>query len=237
MSRSTEQQLRDLFAADAAVAPEAVDLAAGARHRVRRRRRVLAAWTSGAGTAVVLVTMGMFGAHGPVPPPQAQSPSIAPVAQSPTQPVFTAETFDRVAPGGPLADPGMAMASCVKGYSPAALAENAFAFDGTVTGIGLSRSDRGPTTGLLGLRAVTFHVDAWFKGGRGTTAVVDMASPSMIGKGVGETVPSYEVGTRLLVSGMPRWGGAPFDKAIAWGCGFTRYYSPERAAEWATAAR
>jgi hypothetical protein len=49
--------------------------------------------------------------------------------------------------------------------------------------------------------------------------------------------PGYRIGTRLLVSGMPRWGGAPLADAIAWGCGFTRYYSPATAAAWATAMK
>ncbi len=48
--------------------------------------------------------------------------------------------------------------------------------------------------------------------------------------------PAYEVGKPLLVSGEPRWGGAPLKDAIAWSCGgFTRYYEPSVAAEWRTA--
>jgi len=39
---------------------------------------------------------------------------------------------------------------------------------------------------------------------------------------MGETVPSYGVGSRLLVSGEPRWGGGALTNAIAWGCGFTQ---------------
>ncbi len=101
----------------------------------------------------------------------------------------------------------------------------------------LSLRRRRSTTGLLPLRAVTFQVHEWFKGGDANSAVVDMTQPSTTAKGIDETVPSYQVGTRLLVSGMPRWGGAPLDEAIARGCGFTRYYGPERAAEWAAATR
>ena len=52
-----------------------------------------------------------------------------------------------------------------------------------------------------------------------------------------EFVPAYQIGTRLLVSGTPRWGGAPLADPIAWGCGFTRYYSRATAAEWSTATR
>ncbi len=237
MSDSTEQQLRDLFAADAAAAPAAGDLATGVRNQVRRRRRMLAAWTSSVATVVVVLTAGALGLHRSEPPPQAQRPSVAPVVQSPTQQVLTAEGYDRVVPGGPLVDARVALASCAKGYSPATLAENAFAFDGTVISIGPGITGRRPDTGVSALRAVTFRVNAWFKGGSGETAVVDMTQPGMAGKMIDETVPSYGMGTRLLVSGMPRWGGAPLDNAIAWGCGFTRYHSPERAAEWAAATR
>lgn len=78
-------------------------------------------------------------------------------------------------PGDPLAFG--APQSCVKAYSPETLAENAFAFDGTVTGIGPARTERGPQPVPLDLRSVTFQVHTWFKGGSAGTAVVD--SPSM----------------------------------------------------------
>ena len=42
-----------------------------------------------------------------------------------------------------------------------------------------------------------------------------------------------ELGTRLLVSGEPRWGGDALDEPIAWPCGFTRPWTEEEAAEWA----
>lgn len=48
--------------------------------------------------------------------------------------------------------------------------------------------------------------------------------------------PSYGVGTRLLVSGEPRWGGTdPLRDAFAWGCGFTRYYDAQAATDWTDA--
>ena len=44
----------------------------------------------------------------------------------------------------------------------------------------------------------------------------------------------YDIGSRLLVSGEPRWEGSPLDAPIAWGCGFARYYDPQTAAVWRT---
>jgi hypothetical protein len=42
-------------------------------------------------------------------------------------------------------------------------------------------------------------------------------------------------GDRLLVAGVPRWGGDPLEDAIAWDRGFTGIYSPARASEWRAA--
>lgn len=234
MSTSTEQQLRDLFDADAAAAPEGLDLGAAARHRVRRRRRIQAAWISAAATAAIVTAVGAFVLDRPTGQPQAQTSSGTSVAHSPTSPPITANLPSGRVPGGPLADTNPAQ--CVKEYSPTTLAENAFAFDGTVTSIGRGRTDR-PSTEDSGLRSVTFQVNEWFKGGAGATAVVDMNDPLLSGPGIDERLPAYQVGSRLLVTGMPRWGGAPLENAIAWGCGFTRYYSPEMAAQWATATK
>jgi hypothetical protein len=120
--------------------------------------------------------------------------------------------------------------SCVERYSPAAVANRAFAFDGTVTSIDAGTTDR-PGRGALHYAAVTFSVNEWFDGGSGPTATVDMAPPTAFAHSEAQRW-SYEVGTRLLVSGEPRWGGAPLDDAIGWGCGFTRYYDPTPAASW-----
>ena len=68
MNGSTEQQLRDLFAADAAEAPDGLDLAAGAKGRVRRRRRTQSMLLAAAG--VVVIAAGANSLH---PPTRAQS--------------------------------------------------------------------------------------------------------------------------------------------------------------------
>lgn len=40
---------------------------------------------------------------------------------------------------------------------------------------------------------------------------------------------AYGLGSRLLVSGQPRWGGNALKFPIAWSCGFTRYHDPSSA--------
>lgn len=232
MRTSTEQQLRDLFATDAAAVPERLDLAAGARHRVRRRRQIQAAWTSAAAVIAVVVVGGVLGLDRPASQPQALSPSSALTERSP---MSSTGLPAQVAPGAPLAD--VNGGSCAKDYSPVTLAQNAFAFDGIVASIGSVLTDQRSTAGLPTLLAVTFHVNVWFKGGSDSTVVVYMTRPSRIASGGDETVPSYAIGSRLLVTGMPIWGGEALDKPVAWGCGFTRYYSQEMATEWADAMR
>ena len=130
---------------------------------------------------------------------------------------------------GPVGDGG-ATASCVESYSVKTIGNRAFAFDGTVTAIapgGTNESDKG----ALDTVAVTFSVNEWFKGGTNETVTVDLISPTS--DIAGDETPAYEEGTRLLVSGEPRWGGQPLDDAIAWSCGgFTRYYEATVADEW-----
>ncbi|MGV9213499.1 hypothetical protein ACTFTM_16710 [Micromonospora sp. RB23] len=231
MNQSTERELRELFAADAAHAPDERAVAAAAVRQVHRRRRTLL--VAGATSALIVAT-GVYGVNRPAATPQAQPSVTSPV--TPAASTSAADLPAGVEPGDPLA---FGAAQCVKPYAPETLAEQAFAFDGTVTGIGPARTGRGAHP-PLDLRSVTFQVHAWFKGGSGGTAVVDMSPPDG-GPGTGDPTsehgPTYQVGTRLLVSGMPRWGGAALADPIAWGCGFTRYYSPSRATEWATATK
>ncbi|MBU2670284.1 hypothetical protein KOI35_42960 [Actinoplanes bogorensis] len=229
MSQSIERELAELFAADAAAAPDEQVVAAAAVRRVHRRRRALA--TTAAAATAVIVGAGVYGVSRPdATPPQAQPPvtsSSAPAWAAPAvAPPAGAE------PGDPLTS---GAAQCVKEYSAETLAEQAFAFDGTVTAIGpaqTSRDEQPP----LDLRSVTFQVHTWFKGGSGATVAVDMSAPGG-GDVTSENAPAYRIGTRMLVSGMPRWGGEPLADPIAWGCGFTRYYSPTLAADWATATK
>lgn len=121
---------------------------------------------------------------------------------------------------------------CVERYSPGTVVNRAFAFEGVVTDIGSAESNR-TDRGHLELVGVTFAVSEWFSGGSASTVTVDMEPPVQAAPGLAEGVPSYAVGSRLLVSGEPRWGGGrPLKDAIAWGCGFTRYYDPVTAESW-----
>jgi hypothetical protein len=131
--------------------------------------------------------------------------------------------------------PDDASASCVESYAPEAVAARSFAFDGEVVKIGPSVSDRGDG-GDLDLPGVTFDVHEWFKGGHEDTVTVDMQPPSTDSAPSEDEGDAYGVGSRLLVSGEARWGGAALDQPIAWACGFTRYYDPETATAWRDAS-
>jgi len=122
-------------------------------------------------------------------------------------------------------------ASCVEEYSPENLVARDFAFDGTVEAVGEAdvSGAEGDSDGSV---PVTFTVAEWFAGGEGDRVTVDMPAPGMVSSDGGIT---YEVGSRLLVSGEPRFGGEPLDDAVAWGCGFTRAYDDATAAEWRAA--
>lgn len=121
--------------------------------------------------------------------------------------------------------PGVGAASCVEEYTPQAVTGRAFAFDGTVTDIADEQTD-------LGYVAVTFAVNEWFHGSNAGTLAVEMAPPETTTFETAVSGGSYEVGSRLLVSGEPRWGGDALNDAVAWGCGFTRYYDEPTAASW-----
>lgn len=100
------------------------------------------------------------------------------------------------------------------------------------------------TAAVLPLVAVTFHVNQWFRGGSlvsATSVTVDIAPPIPVdGRSTDDMAmagQTYGVGTRLLVSGEPRWEGASLSDLIAWGCGFTRYQDPDTADSWRAAVR
>lgn len=220
MTTQTEQQLRDLFAFDASRVSTVDGLAEAARQRARRRCRKQLAWVAGV-AAVLVGTGGAISLTAGWLSPQASTPLVA----APSAP-------SRV---GAL--PDGRVNSCVESYSPTAVARRAFAFDGTVVEIGPARTNRAGAE--LPLVAVTFHVNQWFHGGSSASVIVDMAQPIADGAGapIDEASPSYGVGTRLLVSGEPRWGGAPLDDPIAWGCGFTRYHDTDTAGLWRDTAK
>ena len=119
-------------------------------------------------------------------------------------------------------------------YAASAVRELGFAFDGVVVEVGASVSDRGDEADLE-LAGVTFEVREWFSGGESKTVTVDMLPPSAAAILSGVDY-AYGVGSRLLISGQPRWGGSPLQQPIAWGCEFTRYYDSATAAAWREAS-
>lgn len=122
-------------------------------------------------------------------------------------------------------------AECVQAYAPDTLVLRSFAFDGTVTSIEIREDSRLPE-GEQEVPWVTFEVHRWFKGGSASEVGVWIENLN-----VNTTVGTIEAepGTRLLVSGEPRWGGDTLDDAIAWPCGFTQPWTEEGASEWRTA--
>lgn len=148
-------------------------------------------------------------------------PAATKASASPTLPAPASATA--AAAGGGTLGEGSA-SSCVAIYSPSAVAERSFAFDGTVVGIAEGTTNE-PDMGDLDTVAVTFDVTEWFRGGSGPRVTVDMGR-----------FGAAAVGDRLLVAGELRWGGAPLEDAIAWQCGgFTRDYEEEVAAQWRAA--
>jgi len=129
-------------------------------------------------------------------------------------------------PDGPATD-------CVESYDhdPSTLTNRRFAFDGTVAAVGDPVSERRSVG--VGYVGVTFEVHEWFTGGSGATVTVDLL-PAGAYADLGRAT-AWGVGTRLLVSGMPRWDGPPLDAPVGWPCGFTRYYDPATADAWRTA--
>lgn len=123
---------------------------------------------------------------------------------------------------------------CVEEYSPDTLRNRAFAFDGTVVSIDLRQDPQLEVEEEDDSRVpwVSFSVHRWYRGGSGDEVGVWIENLNI--ETSAGTITA-EPGTRLLVAGEPRWGGAPLDDAIAWPCGFTQPYMPEVAAEWEAA--
>jgi hypothetical protein len=213
-------RLLERLAADVSVPPAPVaDLLRRGRTARRRRRYVLA----GTAAAGLLVAAGTVGTVVTVTGGDSGGTTSSEALDDPTG--------DR---SGELPEAGAA--SCVAGWEEdRPIAEQLdFAFDGVVTDVGPALTDR-PGSGGLVLVGVTFQVREWFAGGTGPEVTVDMQPPLRPGEGRSDdTVPAFAAGSRLLVGGSPRWGGAPLDDPIAWGCGFTRYYDQGTADAWRT---
>ena len=115
----------------------------------------------------------------------------------------------------PSDDPGTGIGSCVETYSPEALANREFAFDGIVEAIDGD--------------SVTFSINEAFAGDGAGGDTVTLSAPGMSGTSVTSAGgPTLTVGERYLVAG---------DGDFVWACGFTQPYDQAVAAEWAEATR
>ena len=152
-----------------------------------------------------------------------------PVAVSPSRP---GQTLPTGTSGHKTGTPSQGVAaSCVSMFSPAELKKRAYAFDGTV----LKIVEQGDKPGPGPVYLLTLQVHEWFKpaDGAGTATVLTFNPPEGSGYQVSVDFPDYTVGSRLLITGEPRWGGSnPLKDAVAFGCGFSRAYTPADAATW-----
>ncbi|GAA1382328.1 hypothetical protein [Catellatospora chokoriensis] len=178
--------------------------AAPPARRTWRLVAVTAATLAAAAAAFVLIGL----------PGQGQSPPAA------------ATSTPASATPAPQGDVFGGSASCVETYSPQALRQRAFAFDGTVLAIGQTDPTKVETSPEV---PVTFQVHRWYRGGQGEQVTVAMMPPGAI-TSAGDA--GYGIGSRLLVSGEPRFGGRPLDDPIAWSCGFTRWHTATDAQTW-----
>ena len=190
----------------------------GARRRLHRRMATIAA------VPVVLVAtfVGTHLASDPAPGRlTAATPNVSPSSQQP-------------AASGASQDPGSSISNfkCVETYDLTSLKGRDFAFDGTVSGIAAIQPPQAETDARAGYLAVTFIVHEWFRGGDQATVTVDMLPGSVQGVTSFPAGASFGVGTRLLVSGEPRFGGGPLQAPVAWPCGFTHLFDQVTAVAW-----
>ncbi len=82
---------------------------------------------------------------------------------------------------------------------------------------------------------MTLQIHEWFRPGRGArlTTVRTYNPPERTANQVSVDFPEYTIGSRLLITGEPQWGGAdPLKDAYAFGCGYSRTYTAADAATW-----
>jgi len=108
----------------------------------------------------------------------------------------------------PTMGPDVSLGSCI-GYTVEELQLREFAFAGTATEVGDG--------------VITFEVDEVYNGNPGETITLEGDTSLMNSM---YTDFQFEVGEQYLVSG---------EDIFAWGCGFTRPYTEELAAEWEAA--
>lgn len=132
--------------------------------------------------------------------------------------LFGGDEPEQITGGVPVGGDPMMM--CLA-YDEATLAEQDFAFDGTVKEI---RQVEGSEDGLtIPETHVTFEVHEWFTGGEG--AEVTFRADGLVGEtSLALTGPGLEEGQRYLISGSEIW---------VWGCGYSVTYDTDLAEDWA----
>jgi hypothetical protein len=136
---------------------------------------------------------------------------------------------------GPELDNGMAM--CMDWESWIA-SSDVFAFDGTVKSIEIRDVPNEFEPGYQEY-FVTFDVNEWYRGGEGDEVSVWFSSLWLAESDMiieADDAELVRTGTRLLVSGGSRTGGAALEDPVAGTmCGNTKFYSSETAGEWSEA--
>lgn len=212
MNEKIEMHLKDRFAEVANLMPENEHLANAVIARARHGQRRRVAFMSGIAASALGITLVSADVAGLGLTPQ----DTATITSAGASHQRTGQV-----PDAPLAD-------CEPPRSSSDIGRRSFGFDGTVISITTpsSTSENSP----LRYATVAFKVNEWFKGGEAKSTAVIMAAPLASREIRGESGPAYEVGSRLLVSGERRG-----DSLVAWGCGYTLYYSSTTATSWRTA--
>lgn len=127
------------------------------------------------------------------------------------------EAEEVIVGGEPIGGDSMGM--CLQ-YTEEMLANQEFAFDGTV--VSIDEAAPQPGVDVPGV-TVTFEVHRWFRGGEGSTATFD--ANGLVGEtSLALTGPGLEVGQRYLISGTD---------SFVWGCGYSLTYDTALADHWA----
>jgi len=121
--------------------------------------------------------------------------------------LFGGSSEARVAGGVPIG--GGVGAMCIQ-YTDELLAQQTFAFDGTLT----EMTDT----------SVTFDVHHWYKGGEGATVTLDSNGLTGAPNSVMEGMAPLELGQRYLASGSDNF---------LWACGYTLTFDSDLADHWA----
>jgi hypothetical protein len=220
-----KQELLDRILGEPGPAPSAGPAASRSR-RLRLSRLALA----GAAAGVLVLAGGVAGlvalAGDGGTPATTDRPAAADSAAGGSDEAQPEEGSDGAEDSSGPSELGRAMMDCAATYTPESLAERAFAFDGTVVEVGAPPAADEQDALYVD---VTFEVAEWFHGGDADRFAVSMFPPEVVSSIDNET---YQVGSRLLVTGEDRWERERIEEPVAWYCGFTRTYSPAMADEW-----